>query len=317
MSPGIVALVLLAAVIHVTWNVLLKAAVEPLRFATVANTMGALALAPIALVVWLALGADPIPGRAFLLATIAGALEVCYFSFLTAAYRRGDVSVVYPIARGTAPLLSVIIGLVILGERLGVSGTLGVVTLLSGVLSIRRPWLFLRRSVREDNPRLSQAAAFAFATGVAIASYSAIDRTGARTTEPWIYAALLSVTTAVGLWLRLLVADYLWPSTSVGASAGGQTVAGPQRSPDAAPRDPLRVALLVGVFSYTGYALILFAYRHAPLTAVAPLRESAVVFASSWGTLRLREGHGIEAVWRLGGACLIVLGIFLLAWDGT
>ncbi len=63
-----------------------------------------------------------------------------YFILLSAAYRRGDLSVVYPIARGTAPLLAVAIGVVVLGERLGVAGSIGVVALLAGFLLLQRPW---------------------------------------------------------------------------------------------------------------------------------------------------------------------------------
>jgi drug/metabolite transporter (DMT)-like permease len=82
-------------------------------------------------------------------------------------------------------------------------------------------------------------------------------------------------------------------------------------------RDSLWTATTVGVISFVGYGLVLFAYNHAPLTAVAPLRESAVVFASGWGTLRLGEGGSrMEAVWRIGGAAVVVAGIFLLALDG-
>lgn len=314
MSPGIVAIVLFAAAIHVTWNLLLKTASEPLRFATVANTIGAFVMLPAAVIAAVLLDIDPPPPRAYALAGLAGVLEVGYFSFLTAAYRRGDVSVVYPIARGTAPLLSVMLGITLLGERLGTGGYLGVALLLSGVLAIRRPWQFFRRAARVANPHLTAAVGFAFATGMMIASYSAVDRTGARETEPWLYEGLLSAAVAVGLWIRLGVGSLLRrdpnPAPPLPSDATEAEVVAPAR-------DPLRTAAFVGVASYVGYGLILFAYNQAPLTAVAPMRESAVVFASGWGTLRLGEGGSrIEAVWRIGGALLVVAGIFLLGADG-
>ena len=314
MSPGIAAIVLSAAAIHVTWNLLLKTASEPLRFATVANTIGAMVMLPVAIVLAVVMDIDPPPAKAYALASFAGLLEVGYFSFLTAAYRRGDVSVVYPIARGTAPLLSVTLGIVLLGERLGPGGYLGVALLLSGVLAIRRPWQFFRRAARVANPHLTAAVGFAFATGLMIASYSAVDRTGARETEPWMYEGLLSVAVAIGLWLRLgvgaLVRRESNPAPPLPSSADEAAIAAPAR-------DPLLTAAFVGVASYVGYGLILFAYNQAPLTAVAPMRESAVVFASGWGTLRLGEGGSrTEAVWRIGGALLVVSGIFLLGADG-
>ncbi len=311
MSPAVVALVLFAAAIHVTWNLLLKTASEPLRFATIANTIGAMVMLPVSVIAAVLLEVDPPPAKAYALASFAGLLEVGYFSFLTAAYRRGDVSVVYPIARGTAPLLSVMLGIVLLGERLGTGGYLGVALLLTGVLAIRRPWQFFRRAARAANPRLTAAVGFAFATGLMIASYSAVDRTGARETEPWLYAGILSVAVAIGLWMRL----------GIGALFKQDPAPAPLL-PDATAlatpaHDPLLTAAFVGLASYVGYGLILFAYNHAPLTAVAPMRESAVVFASGWGTLRLGEGGSkSEAVWRIGGALLVVAGIFCLGADG-
>jgi drug/metabolite transporter (DMT)-like permease len=249
-----------------------------------------------------------------LLACVAGVLEVGYFSLLTAAYRRGDVSVVYPIARGTAPLLSVLIGVAILGERLGWGGSIGVAALLCGLMAIRRPWQFFRRSVREANPRLTEAAALAFGTGAMIASYSAVDRQGARVTEPWIYAAILSVTVMVGLWVRVLIGRRIPPIRVREMAPPTSTV---PEDPAPGRGDHWVTAGVVGLLSYMGYALILFAYNHAPLTAVAPLRESAVVFASGWGTLKLGEGGSVaEAVWRVSGALVVVSGIFLLALDG-
>src|SRR5262245_42158900 len=97
----------------------------------------ALIIVPAATIGWFATGAAPIPPEAVLVATISGALEAAYFVFLAAGYRRGDLSVVYPIARGTAPLLAVAIGVVVLGERLGPEGFLGVGLLLFGMLSLK------------------------------------------------------------------------------------------------------------------------------------------------------------------------------------
>ena len=101
---------------------MLKTAGDPLRAAAVGMTAAAAVIVPAATIGWIASGRPPIPQEAVLLALASGILEAAYFGFLAAAYRRGDLSVVYPIARGTAPLLAVAVGIVILGERLGPAG---------------------------------------------------------------------------------------------------------------------------------------------------------------------------------------------------
>ena len=178
MEPIVFVLVAGAAVLHVAWNVLLKTAGDPLRAATVGMSTAALVICPAAIVGWLLIGRPAVPPEAIALGVASGALEAAYFVFLAAAYRRGDLSVVYPIARGTAPLLAVAVGVVILGERLGPEGFLGVAFLLVGLLMLQRPWRFFRRSAGGDG--FDPAVGFALLTGVTIAAYSAVDSVGTR-----------------------------------------------------------------------------------------------------------------------------------------
>lgn len=287
-----------AAVLHVAWNVLLKTAGDPLRAAVVAMTAAAALIVPGAALAWWAGGARPIPGEAVGVAALSGILEAAYFVFLAAAYRRGDLSVVYPIARGTAPLLAVFVGVVILGERLGPGGFAGVALLLAGLLMLQQPWRYFRRST--DGRGWDPAVGFALATGVTIALYSAVDRVGARLVEPCLYAGLIWAFGAVFLWAYAL--------------ATGQVAR--WRAPGTEPFDVPRAAV-GGLITLAAYLLILYAFSVAPLTAVAPLRESAIVLASAWGTLRLGEGGSRpEAARRIAASVLVVLGAVLLALDG-
>ena len=297
MDPLVFVLVAGAAVLHVAWNVLLKTAGDPLRAAAVGMTTAAALIVPGAAIAWLAGGAPPIPPEAFVLGAVSGLLEAAYFVFLAAGYRRGDLSVVYPIARGTAPLLAVAVGVAILGERLGPEGFLGVALLLVGLLMLQRPWRYFRRSA--DGGGFDPAVGFALLTGVMIASYSAVDRVGARVVEPWLYAGLIWAACTVFLWG--------WVAVS-GQVARWRT--------DTEPFDSRRAAV-GGLITLAAYLLILVAFSVAPLTAVAPLRESAIVLASAWGTLRLGEGGDRgEAARRIGASVLVVLGAILLALDG-
>ena len=298
MDPLVFVLVAGAAVLHVAWNVLLKTAGDPLRAAAIGMTSAAAVIVPAAAIGWFVIGQPAIPIEAVGLSILSGALEAAYFGFLAAAYRRGDLSVVYPIARGTAPLLAVAVGIGVLGERLGPAGLVGVGLLLVGLLSLQRPWRYLRPA-REGSGSSDPAVAFALATGVMIAAYSAVDRVGSRLVEPWFYAGLIWAACMVFLWA------YVWFRGSV------------LKTVDVAGPFDRRRAAVGGWITLAAYLLILVAFSVAPLTAVAPLRESAIVLASGWGTMRLGEGRDrAETIRRLAASALVVVGAILLAIDG-
>lgn len=289
MDAFVIALVAVSAVLHVAWNVRLKTSGDPLRAATVGMLAASVGIVPAGIVAWWLAGAEPLPGDGVALGVVSGTVEAGYFILLSAAYRRGDLSVVYPIARGTAPLLAVAIGVGILGERLGVAGWIGVALLLVGFLLLQQPWRALQGH-RGFDPSI----AFALATGVTIATYSAIDRVGTRIIEPVPYAAILWLTTSVVLvlWVRLV--------------AGGDIFAG--------GRDEVRRSAVGGWLTLGAYLLILFALSVAPLSGVAPLRESATVFAAAWGSVRLGEAVSRrDSGRRIGASVAIVAGALLLA----
>ncbi len=293
MDPFVIALVLVSAGLHVAWNVRLKTAGDPLRAATVGLLAASLGIVPAGIAAWWLAGRPVLPPEGIALGIVSGVLEAVYFVLLSAAYRRGDLSVVYPIARGTAPLLAVAIGVGLFGERLGVAGSLGVVALLVGFLLLQQPWRALRGH-RAFDPSI----AFALATGVSIATYTAIDRVGTRLIDPLPYAAILWVTGALllVLWIRFV--------------GGGDLLAG--------GREQLRSSVIGGWLTLAAYLLILWALSVAPLSGVAPLRESAAVFAAAWGSVRLGEAADSgDTVRRVAASALIVVGAVLLALGGA
>lgn len=288
MDPFVIALVAGSGILHVAWNVRLKRAGDPLRAATVGMLAASAGIIPIAFVAWSVAGQPAFPLLGIGLGLVSGTVEAGYFILLSAAYRRGDLSVVYPIARGTAPLLAVGIGVVLLDERLGVGGSIGVAALVLGFLVLQRPWRVLR------GHGLDPSVAFALATGVTIATYTAIDRVGARLIDPLPYAAIITVTSAIVLvaWVHVV--------------AGGGVLSG--------GRAQIRSASIGGLFTLAAYALILWALSVAPLSGVAPLRESATVFAAAWGSVRLGEATDRGEIGRrIGASILIVGGALLLA----
>ena len=306
-----IVLVLVAAVLHAGWNVLLKTSGDTLMTAVRLQAVGTAILLPIGIAAWLWNGRPAVPGVAIGLALVSAVLEAAYFVLLASAYRRGALSLVYPLARGSAPILAVAIGLALLGERLAPLAIVGVACLLLGILAVARPWRALRAAGREQRGAIG----FALATGASIAGYSAVDRLGVRETEPWIYGSILAVgatiltATAVvgGRRLGLLApaavrapvatVDGEVPAAATGARFGGLA------------RDAV-----AGVLSLGAYLLVLFAYSIAPLATVAPLRESGIVLAAAWGVLRLGEAAGRrEAATSIGAAGLVVVGAVLLA----
>jgi drug/metabolite transporter (DMT)-like permease len=300
--PLAIGLVLVAAVLHAGWNILLKTSADPLRTAVRLQATGTAILFPLAAIAWFASGRPAIPLEVFGLVLLSGVLEATYFVCLSAAYARGDLSLVYPLARGSAPLIAVAIGVGLLGERLALPALAGIVCLLAGILLVARPWRALRLAGREHRGAIG----FALATGVSIAAYSAVDRVAVRLVEPWLYGALLAVAATVFTATIVLVGRGTG-LISTPASASGETVTGSLVG--LSTRDAV-----AGVLSLTAYLLILFAYSFAPLAAVAPLRESGIVLAAAWGAIRLGEARGgREAGLRIAAAALVVVGAVLLA----
>ncbi len=292
------ACVLVSAVMHATWNILLKTAGDPLRTATMGMVAASAVLVPSAIAGWFLLGRPAIPPEALALGFVSGLAEIAYFVFLAAAYTRGDLSVVSPLARGSAPVLIVFVGVVVLGERLAPAAAVGVAVLIVGLLTVQRPWRLLRGA----NADHRGAAGFALLTGLMIATYTSIDRVGSQLVAPWIYATILWVVGSVGL----AIVAWARPRLAGGAYA--------------VPADlaiDLRRAVVGGLLTLAAYLLILFALSRAEVAIVGPLRESAVLITSTYGILRLREAVTRREIgFRLTGSALVLAGAAMLAIAG-
>lgn len=308
-----IVLVLIAAVLHAGWNVLLKTSGDTLWTAVRLQAIGTAILLPVGIVAWFASGTPAVPAEAIWLALLSGVLEAVYFVCLSSAYQRGALSLVYPLARGSAPLLAVLVGILLLGERLAPLAIAGVASLLAGILLVSRPWRALRCAGAEHRGAIG----FALATGASIAAYSAVDRVGVRETEPWIYGSMLAVIATTLLAVAVIGGRRLGvlAPAPVPVPVMGELPDDPPRA--APPRRPSVVLArdaVAGVLALGAYLLVLTAYSIAPLATVAPLRESGIVLAAAWGTLRLGEAAGgREAATRILAAGLVVAGAVTLA----
>lgn len=301
MPPAVLGLVLVAAILHVSWNVLLKTSGDPLDSATIGIYAATLASIPIA-VVAVALGGSADRAPVVALALLSGVVGTVFFVLLSAAYRRGDLSLVYPTARGTAPLVAVAIGVIVLGERLGPVSALGVAALLLGLLVLQRPWRIFSAAGDAD---VRTATLLAAAAGVAIAGYSAVDRVGIRLGDPLLYAALLWPAHAGWLTVVWIVRRRLSGSGLVAPPFARLT------------RREIGRGAVGGLLIMAAYSLILVAYLAAPLALVSPLRESAIVLASAWGVFGMGEAADrADALRRIAAAGVILLGIALLVLAG-
>jgi len=285
-----IALVLASSIFHVAWNSLVKTSGDPLATSTRAVGFGVLAVTPLALFAWIATGRPTLTPEGWVIAVASGMVSAAYFVPLSAAYRRGALSSVYPIARGSGALLGVIVGVVILGERLDPIGYVGVALLLGGTLTAA-----LATASRAT-------VAPALLAGCAVAGYSALDRVGVRTGPAWLYAWALWTVCALGLvgWRALIARTRATPPDDRPAAYAG--AADPRRS------------LLAGLLIIGTYMLILLAFQIAPLAGVAPLRESATILAAAWGVIVLGERD--RAGVRLAAAAAVGVGAILLAVSG-
>ena len=278
-----VGMALVAAVFHGTWNVLVKVSGDPIatfrRASYMAAVVATLSIGP----AWLLLGKPYLSPASAGLCLVSSLLETTYLWLLSTAYRRGELSAVYPIARGSAPLLSVTVGLVLLGERLAAPQLAGVALLLAGILSV---------TLSQTRGRATLPALL---TGVAIAAYTSVDRVGVRLATPWLYAWLLFTLMAIELPLTMWIASRL----------------GLYRQPADLRLPTWGQATVIGLFFWAGYFLVLWALSLAPLAVVAPVREIAIVAVAVWGVWRLGERE--RAAVKLSGAVATLAGVALLA----
>lgn len=311
MPPLAIALVLIAAVLHAGWNVLLKTSVDTLWTAVRLQLIGTAILLPVGIVAWFANGLPSVPMSAIGLAVVSGVLEAVYFVCLSNAYRRGALSLVYPLARGSAPLLAVLVGILLLGERLAPLAIAGVASLLAGILLVSRPWRALQAAGAEHRGAIG----FALATGASIAAYSAVDRVGVRETEPWIYGSMLAVIATTFLAITVVGGRRLGVLAPAPVPPPGPLLADGETAPPTRRRSMVLARdAVAGVLALGAYLLVLTAYAIAPLATVAPLRESGIVLAAAWGSLRLGEAAGgREATIRIAAAGLVVVGAITLA----
>lgn len=277
MTLSVTALVLLSALMHATWNALIKSSGDTRVHTALLVAAASLLSAPL-------IAIAPLPRPESWPYLIASWLvHQAYFAMVAATYRQGDLSLTYPLMRGVPPLLVALGGALLLHDPTSPWLWSGVALVSAGVLWIAG----LRRMLRQAHARSS---VFALANAVLIAAYTLIDGMGARASGN---------AASYGLWLFFLTALPYVPIVLAPhrAAIGTHLRAGWRR------------ALLGAGLSLGAYLIVLSAMTQAPVAAVAAVRETSVIFGAMIGARLLKEPFGTD---RIAGACVVALGIALL-----
>ena len=274
-SSALYALVLFAALTHAAWNAMVKGSSDRLLMLTSIRVVGFCAGLLVASLVPRP-EAESIP---FLLA--ATAVHYLYYFLILNIYRVGDLSQVYPIARGSAPLLVALLAAVLADEVLGAQSVLAIAVLSTGIL-------MLTLSGRAFNRK---AVGLALLTGVSIAGYSVLSGMGTRCSGSLLgYIAWLEIATGAGM----VVVAYVRRRKVLREYA----------------RTQWRTGLVAGLLSVSGYAIALWAMSILPMASVVALRETSVVFGAMIGSIYLGEGFAAR---RSVAAATVLLGVVLLS----
>ena len=291
MTATALSLVILAGLIHAIWNIAAKKAGGDVRFVAFSALLMMLIWAPLGL--WLGWRTVPLWGaKEWALVSVSGALHVVYYIVLLRGYRKSDLTVVYPLARGSGPLLSSLVALVLLGERVTLLGALGVIAVVAGVFLIAGgPGLFRAAQDPAKKARVRTGMAYGLVTGVFIASYTVVDGYAVK-------VVLMSpiLVDYFGNFVRLV---FLLPPLLLDRASAASLW-----------RAQWKYALVVAALSPVGYVLVLYAMQTAPLSHVAPAREVSMLFAALIGGQLLGEG---DRALRIFGAACIAAGVMALA----
>jgi drug/metabolite transporter (DMT)-like permease len=284
LSPLALSLVLAAALCHACWNLALKRIGQPrLGFIGLMSVVETLIWLPLALVVL-----DPsifLSPLAWLAMFGSAALHIVYFWLLTSAYGRGDLGVAYPIARATGPLLSAIFAILILGERPSPIELIGALAIIAGSLVVG---FSTAKSMRSAD--WSKSIGLALLCGLTITAYTVWDQ---QSVKAW----------------ALPVVGFYWGQLLVRAALCTPWMVRDRHLMVGWVQRDWRWILVIGVLSPLAYQMVLYAMTMAPLSLVAPLRESSILFAIVLGAIFLGE---TDLRRRLSGALLMLAGLTII-----
>jgi len=282
---GAIALLVAAAVMHSTWNLLAKRSLDKQVFLWLAMCACSLFFLVPVLYIW-----QPVKPAAWLLILLSGVFEAVYYTVLGKAYQSYDLSLIYPLARGSAPLFVVVLAFVFLRESIPASGAAGILLIVTGIYTLHIKRLSREGLVapligmREHNSRIG------LLCGLSIACYSVVDKAGVALVRPEQYIYLVFLASCVFLAPRMLI--HRRPQINVEWSRN-------------APR-----VLVTAILNLGAYFLVLVAMTQTKVSYVSGVREMSIVLGALMGTLLLKEPFGKS---KILGSVLIFCGILCIS----
>ena len=288
MTALALSLILLSALCHAAWNLLLKRSGNQEVFVWMLLVGGSVMLLPLGVVLFLLYPISS-PGYWLILATVVA--HMVYFILLGRAYSSGDLSLVYPIARGIGPLLVPVLAVLTLGESVALRAVLGISMIVVGIFLVSW-WGRFRQILAQPSILLRDGGVrYAVLTGLTITLYTLVDKRGVEYTQPFLYMYLLTMGSAIGISPYILLRYGLaevrqeWKTNTWSILAAG---------------------LLV----FVAYGLVLTAFSFSRVSYVAPAREVGIAIGVLMGVFILKEPFGQG---RILGSFFIVLGLVSLA----
>ncbi len=280
--------VLLSALAHSSWNLLLKRSSDKEVFVWWLLVAGSILLAPLGgILLW----QNPIGQSGWWLVLTTIVLHILYFVLLGRGYTQGDLSLVYPIARGVGPMLIPMLAVIILGENIELPAIIGVAAIVLGIYTISW-WGNFHQLIGQPLAILKNPGTrYAILTGLTITCYALVDKKGVAHVQPFLYMYLMTLGSAAGL-APYVLGKQGWKAAQLELRINSLPI------------------IVAGLLTYLAYGLVLTAFSWSRVSYVAPAREVGIVFGVLMGVFILKEPFGRG---RLIGSSVIVLGLVLIA----
>jgi len=286
MSGLALGIVVVAAFLHASWNYLAKKSRNKLAFIWWTILFSVILFFPMFIYYW---PAATISSAGWVCIVATGVLHAFYFWFMSGAYERGDLSLVYPLSRGSGPLLVPILAVLLMNEQLSITGVLGIALVIVGIFSIHLRSFSIQSFLEPILALRGGASLWALYTGGTIAGYSLVDKVGVTNVHPPVYIYLMFVISL------LLLSPYVFVKVRLDLKKEWNI-------------NKIQI-LIVGFLDLFTYLMILFALQISKVSYVAAVREVSIVFSALIGIMLLQEKNAPQ---KLAGAVLISIGVIFI-----
>ena len=297
-------LILISAVIHAFWNLLAKQSRDKLAF--IWWSMLAILFIYLPLFLWYLHQSSPPLHANWFWPIVSGFFQTAYCALLAFAYEHGDLSIIYPLSRGSAPIFITIGAMLLLAERLSLTGIVGILIVVFGIYILHLHSLQFSDLFKPIRLLTQKDSQFGISIGLTIAAYHIVDKKVISAIHPVVYLYLVQIFLFV--FLSIFVFWHIrWKNRNLRALNAPLHVFSSLKREWEVSKLPI---VLVGFLCYFAYLLLLFAMSMTPVSYVATVRNFSIVVATVLGAIALKEPY---ASTRLPASIFITLGIILIA----